>query len=372
MIFDDVLSGHHLEYLHHFYIGALEYSNVNYIFAVPENFDEISKEMEWPYACHIKFYYFKKNIVSNSWKRCKLIRDLVLKYDIKHVYLVTFMSVLPWLPLFLPKKAKVSGIVYLIYLYRWKNESVIEKTFDVVKYILLSRFKQVDRVFILNDRCSARLLNRIYRTNKFLVLPDPFFVSVLSGVDNIRQDLGIEKDKIIFLHFGSLSERKGTLSILEAIIKMDFSLQRKFCFIFAGCVSPSIYFDFYSTVKKIDNSVQLFIYDKFCSYDFILNLCNSCDYILAPYSQTAQSSGIIAYAAAFRKPVIVSQEGLLGKMVRKYKLGQTLGNVSPDGIRECLQNYERLPDASHMKADQYIKENSVKNFTGIFFNHEKL
>lgn len=53
-------------------------------------------------------------------------------------------------------------------------------------------------------------------------------------------------------------------------------------------------------------------------------------YILIPYTNTNQSSGVIGYASYFNKTVIGPKEGLLGQIIQSYNLGLTLSK--PDAI----------------------------------------
>ena len=54
LVFDSVLSGHHLEYIHHIYLGAIQRPEIEYVFAVPENeWFQVKDNQEWPIANNI-------------------------------------------------------------------------------------------------------------------------------------------------------------------------------------------------------------------------------------------------------------------------------------------------------------------------------
>ena len=80
--------------------------------------------------------------------------------------------------------------------------------------------------------------------------------------------------------------------------------------------------------------------------------------LLAPYNGTAQSSGIIAYAAHYRKPVIVPDEGLLGRLVKRYELGRADKNLTAKKLYEAYS----AQCMSGEKAKEYEKDNSITNF----------
>lgn len=54
LIFDPTLSGHHLEYIHHIYLGAIQRPEFEYVFAVPEDeWQQVKDNQEWPPANNI-------------------------------------------------------------------------------------------------------------------------------------------------------------------------------------------------------------------------------------------------------------------------------------------------------------------------------
>lgn len=58
LIFDYQLSGHHLEYIHHLYMAAIKEKNVNFVFSLPNNFQEISNVLDWPSSPNVAFSFF--------------------------------------------------------------------------------------------------------------------------------------------------------------------------------------------------------------------------------------------------------------------------------------------------------------------------
>ena len=47
MIFDIDLAGHHMEYLHHIYVGALRNTEEKYLFYLPKEFKDKKKLYKW-------------------------------------------------------------------------------------------------------------------------------------------------------------------------------------------------------------------------------------------------------------------------------------------------------------------------------------
>jgi glycosyltransferase involved in cell wall biosynthesis len=366
LVFDIEMTGHHLEYLHHLYCAAGQKVNEEFVFAFPESFDDVSSNFEWPYYSNITIHYLKGydvvkvkcNILKRSYYLSKLLKKTAKDLQITHIFLIVLMQFLPFLPFFLNKKYKVSGIVYQIYLYRWKQSSVFTKLQDVFKYLSLSNFNIFEKVFLLNENSAPHYLNKKYKTNKFYNLVDPVVPIIGNDIRNMREDLEILNKTKVILHLGTMSKTKGTLEIFEALGVMRKEEYTNYTFIFAGKVQDDIKESFYKMYNKFKDKVQIILFDEFCSFEFMGSLLLTCDIILCPYKRTSQSSGIIGYAAQFGKIVIVPKKGMLAKLVRNYKLGLFFENDTPYGIINVIEKTEICSPNNN-----YLEMNSIKNFT---------
>ena len=124
-----------------------------------------------------------------------------------------------------------------------------------------------------------------------------------------------------------MEERKGTLTILKAIIEAKQEKIKDSVFVFAGRVDHAIKDEFYDLIKIARQKCEIKVYDEFCENDFLYNLCYTCDFILIPYSNTCQSSGVIGYASFFEKPVIGPSKGLLGNLIKDNNLGLAIDDL---------------------------------------------
>ena len=136
--------------------------------------------------------------------------------------------------------------------------------------------------------------------------------------------------------------------------------------VFAGVVREEIKEEFYQLADELKEYLELKIYDDFVSFQVIEELCASSDYLLAPYENTGQSSGVIAYAAKYSIPVIGPAQGLLGKLIRRYHLGICLDTVDANGLKNLFQS-EKL-DKSKINTN-YLKVNTISHFQESIFRH---
>lgn len=370
IIFSHSLRGHYLEYIHHIYDALLTKKEEKYVFVIPKEFEEVKSKLVWVPAEHIKIDLIEPNtaqallnskILKRSFIINRIIKSKIEQYGASKVLSTSIITLLPFAPFYISASVKVSGIIYMIYLYKWKTDNLLRKVSNVFKYLILSKFNCFDKILILNDEPSARKLNQLYHVTKFSSIVDPFFEIESKSTLNIREEYNIDQNKVIISQFGALNMNKGTLDVMESIVRLPHDLKNKICFIFAGRVHNEIRSSFDNYIDVIrKNNIQLIVEEGFQTYDYLTNLCKYSDAFVIPYKRTAQSSGVIGYASQFGKPVIAPAEGLLGKLVRRYNLGVLVSNTSPESL---IEGYVRIIKNKFVRPDKtYCQKNSLKEF----------
>lgn len=368
LIFDTSISGHHLEYLHHYYMGALSRKEEKYIMMVPKEFHTAKDKYIWPEDDHIIVEYIKpedetllkeKNFYKLGWNASKILNKVVRSKNVDKIILTMLMQFIPFIIFLLPRKVSVRGIMYKIYLYEERNMPCLRLLAERIRFWLAAHSDIIDKVFVLNDKGSAQKLNRIYKTDKFRFLPDPVPEIDMDKVHDVRTELNIPIKDVVYLHFGSLDGRKGTLDILNAIISSTRQAMKDKTFIFAGKQKENMRKQFYPLLEKAKAKANILVFDEFCSYEFLNNLCFSCDVILMPYYLTNLSSGLLGYAAVFCKPVIGPENGLIGKLIKEYHLGNTI-EVPIKETDLFVENFD-----NKFGFQQYSRKNSLYVFTTL-------
>lgn len=372
LVFTTDCKGHHLEYLHHYYGYALNDVDNNYVFCVSKDFYDVMATYTWPEANNILFDFIAEedlnkcinggngffNIIKLSFAKSKYLKKKCKEHKIDVVHTIMLMEYLPALPFILPSRIDFRGIIYRIAL-NDKTLSFRAKMIERIKYSLLVNSFLFKNIYVLNDKESIDKLNEYYHTTKFRFLPDPF--PVMEKPDDVREQLNIPKTNKIFLHFGGLGRRKGTLLIAHAISKIKDA--RNLTFIFAGRISKDCDEEFFQILETINNGSQILVYNEFCTYEFLNSLAYTTDYMLIPYDNVNQSSGVLGYAAQYDKPVIGPNAGLLGNLIRKYKLGKLIRYpVMVEDLVESILSYDNITTVDGTK---YRKENSIRNFQNI-------
>lgn len=362
LIYDNGLSGHHLEYLYNIHQAVATDSRNEYIFAIPESFNEKKSMFPFGEYDNIKFHFFPDKEFS-PFANALNVASIAKKTKVDKVFLISLMSAMPFIAFLIPKGVKISGIIYMIYLYSWKEYGFFKKLSHILKYLIFSKISAFENIYILNDLQSAKILNRIYNCKKFRYLPDPVLPSITRKRTYSRGDYGLPENSKIFLHFGGISRRKGSLEILKAIESLPPSDLTDKTFVFAGIVGKDVRVEFYKRTSTILKAgVDIRIIDKFCDYDTLCGLCSTCDYILIPYFCVNQSSGCLSYGAYYKKPVIATNSGLLKRLLRRYRLGIRLKNPHWRDIAEILRSPSKI-NIDPKRSEAYINDNSVDKFT---------
>lgn len=368
LIYEEKVTGHHLEYLHHLYTRAIQEDNIEFVFVLPEQFCELKKNFTWPAAQNVivhilpenEISYIQKGRLKSALCGSKKIRSLVKKFHVDAVFSIYIDKYMPLLPFFIPHRVKLLGIIYDIYIYGWKDYSLIKKLQALLFHCLYSKLSCFEKIFVLNDPVSAVYLNKIWQSDHYTFLPDPY-----SGVTDLIPSAERNDEKLTLLHFGGLVKRKGTLEILRALEMLPPHELKKIRVIFCGYVRDEIKNEFYRLVNLLEDKLDIEIYDYFVSYDFIEQMCARSDYILIPYENTGQSSGVLAYAAKYSIPVIGPANGMLGKIIRRYHLGICLSSVKACSLKNTFMNADFF--IRRKIKNSYLSVNNVPNFQQHIF-----
>lgn len=173
-------------------------------------------------------------------------------------------------------------------------------------------------------------------------LADPVRPFDLGAIDSMaqRSALGIPPHRRLFLLFGSLTTRKGIYPLLEAIAQLSDQDCEQITVLFLGMNNIP---DMETRVEALTASkpVQIIQIKRFFSQTELQAYIQSSDVILAPYQNHVGMSGILIWAAMAGKPVLSSDYGLMGELVRRYQLGLVVdslrGEAIAAGLRQCLR-----------------------------------
>lgn len=298
-------------------------------------------------------------ILKLSKELTKILNDKIRKYKADKVLSLFWFPLVPYGAFKFPKSVRISAIFYDVYLREVDSLSWKARLRNVINFVLLSKSNVIDTCFILNDANCAEALNAKFHSAKFKYLPDPFNLIEGNGELDFRKENDIDKEKIIFAHFGGLSERKGTMIIMDSISRLTEDEKQKYVFVFAGRIYNDIREQFYGSLENVSGA-RIIVRDEFCSDGYLKSICESCNAILMPYKSTNRSSGILGYASQFQKPVIGPDNGLISDIIKSYGLGC---RIDVNNLSELTKAYRDVAEGSIPNpSTDYCERNSIDSF----------
>jgi len=253
-----------------------------------------------------------------------------------------------WMPFFAPAYGVISRIVK-------KNgkTKILAICHNVIPHekkpgdIALSKFffSSVDYFILLSDSVKDDLLS-IVNEPKFKVLFHPIYSNFGNSISKIeaKQYLKIKEERVL-LFFGFIRDYKGLDVLLEALAILK--VQLKFKLIIAG--------EFYSNegkyVKLIDElklQDYVILYNDFIPQEEVKYYFSACDVVVLPYKSATQS-GIVQIANNFIKPMISTNVGGLGEVIKDGETGYLVEKENPQKLADAIS--------------KYYKENKEKDFS---------
>ena len=240
---------------------------------------------------------------------------------------------------------QVSGILYRPSIHYARSGDTAprlrERLRDLRKsifYRMMLRNPALRSVRSLDPYFPAYAASRFRHSEKISPVLDPAHPICVEDADN-QIIASIPPGRILFIIFGVLSERKGILTLLEALRRLEPRYAAAIAIYAAGEVDPSL-------IKRIDDVLEelvdakpelwLRIDNRRLASAEIVALVHRADVVLAPYQRFVGSSGVLLWAAKAGKPVITQDYGLLGQLTREYSLGLAVDTADPSVLAAAI------------------------------------
>jgi glycosyltransferase involved in cell wall biosynthesis len=228
-----------------------------------------------------------------------------------------------------------------------------------ITLFLALRNKSLKKVFILNDELLPDL--PICKPPRFFYLPDPCFPYKQQATFNLRQKYNISSDKVIFLQFGFIDERKNTENILLALNSLQKSISEKVALLIIGKFKEN----YEQTLRSIIPShaqYQTLFNPQFISDSEMESTFSQSDVILRMNINFFGSSGIVGIAANHDKPCIVSNFGVMADQVEEYNMGVIIDPYDIEEIMRSIQTFIENPDQRKVSGKAYREAHTAEKF----------
>lgn len=249
--------------------------------------------------------------------------------------------------------ARLSGILFRpsvhyrdIGPYRPTAAERVRDARKTVLYRLMLRNPAVERILSLDPFFPAYAHAHYRCSEKVSALPDPANPRVDSA-GGLPADDVFPPDRVGFLLFGYLAERKGPLAVLEALSLLPAPIASRVAVLFAGKVDPGLHERLDRGALKVARSrpeLWFRIDDRRLGEKELSALVRRSDVVFAPYQRFVGSSGVLLWAALNGRPVLAQEYGLVGRLTREHRLGLSVDSSDPARIaREMTRMVEEGP-----------------------------
>lgn len=187
------------------------------------------------------------------------------------------------------------------------------------------------RPLLLLDEYLTRDFKRTFPDRPIHFLPDPCPDDFGGDPALARSELGIPAHATVFLFFGVGARRKGLHLAVEAMLRLA---RPDTLLLVAGRQNPPPRVR--DKLAQLERQKRALILDRYVSSKEEKRCFQAADVVLLPYLNHFGTSGPLSRAMATGKPVIASDEQLLGRLVRDHGLGWRFPSGDVAGLAACL------------------------------------
>lgn len=204
------------------------------------------------------------------------------------------------------------------------------------RFFLMRYLARRDTVALLSfDAWFAEHAKAMAWGGKVGTLPEPIDPPPKTAPD-VRPPSRRADEGMHFLFFGALQARKGLPEFLDALCLLPPRVLTRSHFTICG--EGEMAELVHTRLPELKGrGVNLRYDNRFLSEAELAAEFARADVFLAPYRHHIGSSGAVYVAAQYRKPVITQGWGLIGRQVRRYRLGLAIDTARPEQIAQAIE-----------------------------------
>jgi glycosyltransferase involved in cell wall biosynthesis len=247
-----------------------------------------------------------------------------------------------WTPFLARGRARLYAVMYWIYFDRPPGEkrSLAAKAKYRLERTLLRRALAsgaLSGLFVFDEAVRARLIAHRFPPESISVIPDPVEVPAsVPDARSARAALGLPSLGPLFLFFGETRLDKGPDILLDALRSV-----RSPCTV--AFVGPPIDVrdaDFTAIRDRLPKHVLLVWRLERVPDDVVAAHFAAADCVILPYRRLyLGTSGAMQHAAAYGRPILMSDVGILGEMTRLHNLGVIVEPESPEALAAGMDEF---------------------------------
>ena len=190
------------------------------------------------------------------------------------------------------------------------------------------------RQMLFVDEFLAAELQSTHPSSPLFFLPDPCPPGYDGDPITARNKLEIPRDRKVLLFYGTGARRKGLHLVVEAMQQLP--LESPAFLLCAGQQNPSG--KTAAGLAQLVRQNRARLLDRYLTVEEEKMCFAASDAVLLPYLNHFGTSGVLSRAMSAGKPVIVSDEQLLGRLTREQGLGLLFPSGHADALRDCIRH----------------------------------
>ena len=189
---------------------------------------------------------------------------------------------------------------------------------------------------------------------------DPFPDEQAENPVLARERLGLDPTQRYLLVYGSITERKGIYELVHALTRLEHAPT----LIVAGEQDAGTRHFMRNHVRSLTPAPL--ILDSFIANDVERDLFSACDAVWLGYKGHYGMSGVLVQAYRFGKPVIATEDGLIGWFSRRCELGPILSDLSSASIgraiTETMTSWPHAPQTVPAEREDLLSRHTLRQF----------
>jgi len=201
---------------------------------------------------------------------------------------------------------------------RWKKDEQFFYDFFLARFLLLDVALCIDENFV-SQHHKFKWLPDVFQQYAELILKTEGESLQKSWIGKVNAFTQKNNSRFIFLYFGTAQYRRG----YDLVLKL--AEETGGCFIHCGLKDDD---EFDKGILKIrmnlSDSERLFETNEYIDDPLTIeHFFKSASHLILPYRSYFGSSGVMLQALSLGIPVLSSENGIIGKRIKNYRLGQT-------------------------------------------------
>lgn len=161
---------------------------------------------------------------------------------------------------------------------------------------------------------------------------------IWTPTDRVNQVTSTNSTRNSLLFFGHIRRNKNLESLLNFV-----DTHPSYQLTIAGEPEDSSYRQQIRMTLKKPNLRHVKFLDGYIAESQVAEIFQNCDTVVIPYRNFHSQSGVLFMAAAYGKPVVVSDTGALGETVRASDIGEVCQETNVPGLAKALEKL-RIPN----------------------------